>query len=120
MGQYYLIVNIDKKEYIHPHKFDDGMKLCEFGGSGEGTMFALSALLADGNGRGGGDIHKENILIGSWAGNRIVIAGDYADEGKFMTKKEIKELEKEKNLYDLTLEKYKDISQEILEVIKNA
>ena len=38
MGQYYLIANIDKKEYIHPHKFDDGMKLMEFGQSSTTTL----------------------------------------------------------------------------------
>ncbi len=31
MGQYYYIVNIDKHEYLHPHKFNDGLKLLEAG-----------------------------------------------------------------------------------------
>jgi len=109
MGQYYYIVNIDKHEYLHPHKFDDGLKLLEFGCSAYGVMTALAILLADGNGRGGGDIcitglvsdlgelkphqrvdHKfENNgkpyetrvpkSAGRWASDRIVITGDYAD-----------------------------------------
>jgi hypothetical protein len=85
VGQYYLVVNIDKKEYLHPHKFKDGLKLLEFGSSGSGTMCGLAILLADGNGRGGGDLISEDPIIGSWAGDRIVIAGDYADEGKFLS-----------------------------------
>jgi len=109
MGQYYYIVNIDKHEHLHPHKFDDGLKLLEFGCSAYGVMTALAILLADGNGRGGGDIcisgpvselgepkphqlvdHRYDIdgkpyetrvpkSAGRWAGDRIVITGDYAD-----------------------------------------
>ena len=84
MGQYYLIVNLDKKQFIHPHKFGDGLKLLEFGASGEGTMTGLAILLADGNNRGGGDLRSDDKIIGSWAGDRIVITGDYADKGRFI------------------------------------
>jgi hypothetical protein len=83
MGQYYLIVNLDKKEYLRPHAFGDGAKLLEFGASANGAMTGLSILLADGNGRGGGDLHSKNPIIGSWAGDRIVITGDYADPNLF-------------------------------------
>lgn len=86
MGQYYRIVNLDKKEWLNPHRFGDGAKLLEFGDSATGTMLGLAVLLADGNGRGGGDLDERNDdagLIGSWAGDRIVIAGDYADEGRY-------------------------------------
>ena len=38
MGQYYTIVNIDKKEFITPSKFGDGLKLLEFGSSANGTI----------------------------------------------------------------------------------
>jgi len=100
MGQYYVIVNLDKKQYIHPHKFGDGMKLLEFADSTPGTMTALAVLLADGNGRGGGDLDSENLIIGSWAGDRIVIAGDYADPGKFVPK------DMKKKLFERNLEGY--------------
>lgn len=85
MGQYYLICNLDKRQYFYSHAFGDGLKLMEFGLSGGGMMAGLAILLADGNGRGGGDIDNEveNPVIGSWAGDRIVIAGDYADPGKW-------------------------------------
>ena len=87
MGQYYLLVNVDKKEFLHPHKLGDGLKLMEFGNSSDGTMLALALLLADGCGRGGGDYHAKKgskpdlALIGRWKNDRIVIAGDYADIG---------------------------------------
>lgn len=83
MGQYYVIANLDKKQYLHPHRFGDGLKLLEFGASGQGTMTGLAILLASGNGRGGGDLHSEDPIIGSWAGDRIVVTGDYADPGLF-------------------------------------
>ncbi len=83
MGQYYKIVNLTKKQYLHPHRFGDGLKLMEFSMSASGVMAGLAILLADGNGRGSGDLHSDNPIIGSWAGDRIVIAGDYADEGKW-------------------------------------
>jgi len=25
MGQYYYVVNVDKKEFLYPHKFGDGI-----------------------------------------------------------------------------------------------
>ena len=80
MGQYHKIVNMDKKQFLQPHKFDDGLKLMEFGCSSDGTMTALAVLLAcacKGGARGGGDIHSADPLVGSWAGDRIAIVGDY-------------------------------------------
>lgn len=84
MGQYYLTVNLDKRQYLHPHRFGDGLKLLEFGSSGDGTMTGLAILLAEGNGRGGGDLRSGHPIIGSWAGDRIVIAGDYSDPLKYL------------------------------------
>lgn len=84
MGQYYKAVNLDKKEFLSPHDCGNGAKLMEFGLSGMSMMSCVSILLADGNGRGGGDLHSKNPIIGSWAGDRIVITGDYADNGKFI------------------------------------
>jgi len=84
MGQYYYVVNLDKREYLYPHKFGDGLKLCEFGASGCGTMLGLAVLLSNGNGGGGGDIDSDDEIIGSWAGDRIVLAGDYGDCGRFI------------------------------------
>jgi len=81
MGQYYVVVNLTKKQYLYPHRFNEGVKLLEFGASGGGTMTGLAILLANSNNRGGGDLRSDNPIIGSWAGDRIVIAGDYAKAG---------------------------------------
>jgi len=86
MGQYYKAVNLDKKEYIEPHSFGDGAKLMEFGCGGPGMMTGMAVLMSAGNGAGGGDLigneHTQkdvDAIAGRWAGDRIVIAGGYAD-----------------------------------------
>ena len=65
MGQYYKIVNVKKKQYLTPHTFGDGAKLMEFGMSANGVLAGLAILLADGNGRGGGDLNSDNPIVGS-------------------------------------------------------
>ena len=110
MGQYYKIVNIKKKQYITPHTFGDGSKLMEFSMSASGVLAGLAILLADGNGRGGGDLHSTNDIVGSWAGDNIVITGDYADEGKF-----VKEVDK--NLYNVATIEGEDISVKVLKAL---
>jgi len=120
MGQYYKIVNIDKQQYLSTYAFNEGAKLLEFGCSSEGTLTALAVLLADGNGRGGGDLHSDNPIIGSWSGDRIVVAGDYADEGKFLKSEEVMKyamLQGESqvtNLYGYAVEYFEDISGKVL------
>lgn len=109
MGQYFKVVNTTKEQVITPHKFGNGAKLMEFSSDGMSVMQALAILLADGNNRGGGDLRSEREIIGSWAGDNIVITGDYADEGKFCDNPT-------KNLYAVS-ERFKDVSFEVLEAL---
>lgn len=81
MGQYYVVANLDKKQYLNPHRFGEGIKLLEFGADAGGTMTGLAILLASSNGRGGGDLRSDSPVVGTWAGDRIVIGGDYAEPG---------------------------------------
>lgn len=82
MGQYHYLINLDKKQFVHPHQIGNGLKLHEQVGWPYSTSTALAMLLAassrDG-GRGGGDFHAPHPLIGSWAGDRIAFVGDYAE-----------------------------------------
>lgn len=127
MGQYYMVVNTTKRQYIHPHHMMEGLKLLEFGTSSHGTMTGLAILLASGNGRGGGDLHSNNPIIGSWAGDRIVVAGDYADSGKHVPRadlREFKEIIKDQKkaekfgtscaLYNVAQALFTDISEDVL------
>jgi len=86
MGQYFMPVNYDKKQFLHPHKFGDGLKATEFIG-GRGTMSALGFLLASPLDQSGDFSMPDDMqmpydseqLAGSWAGDRIEILGDYHD-----------------------------------------
>ena len=106
MGQYHYVCNLDKHEFLHPHKFGSGLKLMEFGCESVGVPTGLVLLLAASNGptgRGGGDWHPwlggpgyegrevkvdaataerlSREIPGRWAGDRIAIIGDYAETG---------------------------------------
>ena len=118
MGQYYLLVNLTTGEYLAPHHVGAGAKLMEIAYSTEGLMTALTVLIASGNGRGGGDIQTEHPLVGSWAGHRVVLAGDNDDPGKFC--KEFSEAvgvahaeDEPPTLYDFALAEGKNISAEV-------
>jgi hypothetical protein len=80
MGQYHKVYNLDKKEYIHGHRIDLGLKLMEQCGFEGSTADAVWLLLANSNGRGGGDAIPHR-LIGRWAGDRLLVQGDYAEIG---------------------------------------
>lgn len=109
MGQYWTVVNLDKKECIHPHKLGCGLKLWEQLANHPGTGAALIILCAaQREPRGGGDLDMDENwhgpertfpehncgpgpmpdnydviamrTIGRWAGERIAIVGDYAKD----------------------------------------
>jgi len=91
MGQYWIPANLDKREFINPHKLGCGLKLCEMLGTSPGVGTALIVLTAAmPTRRGGGDLHLPapgaygkiaKRTIGRWAGDRIAIVGDYAEAG---------------------------------------
>jgi hypothetical protein len=130
MGQYHITINLDKREYIFPHKIGLGLKLMEQCGFRGSTGDILFLLLACSNGRGGGDCQTEHEnLIGRWAGDRIVVAGDYCkpddvpginieeihhnlcSDPKYLTPEGLAEMEKRGE----TL--FKDISDELIPLI---
>jgi len=97
MGQYYLIVNLDKKEYINPHGVGCGIKAWEICAGDVARL--LPFLLRRSDNWGGGDPRDEYKYDGHWAGDRIVMIGDYDSSG----------------LYNEVYEKYKDITLEVAE-----
>lgn len=105
MGQYWLAVNLDKKEFVDPHKLGTGLKLWEQLANHPGTGAALLVLTAAmPQVRGGGDFDLDTNwhgpereasapgpmpeayptiakrTIGRWAGDRIALVGDYAED----------------------------------------
>jgi len=85
MGQYFVIVNLDKREFIHPHKLASGLKFWEILAS-QTAPRALAFLLRQSNEGGGGDIAESSednkkLFCGSWRADRIAIIGDYDKSG---------------------------------------
>jgi len=67
MGQYYKPINMDKKQFVYSHTYNNGLKLMEHSWVGNAFVNVVENLIAEG---------------GAWHGDRIVWAGDYADEEK--------------------------------------
>jgi len=104
MGQYHQLYNLTKKERVHARKIENGAKLLEQVGHEKSTATALFLLVANSNGRGGGDA-KAHPLIGHWAGDEIVVQGDYAEPfDPAYTDPD-------------TLEKFTDISAQVLDLL---
>lgn len=106
MGQYWIPANLDKKEFINPHRLGSGLKLWEQLANPPGVGAALIILCAAmPEKRGGGDFDLDENwhgpertsgaepgpmpepypaiaakTIGRWAGDRIALVGDYAED----------------------------------------
>lgn len=79
MGQYHVLVNVDKKETVSPHHLGLGLKQWEHLGEFNGTLAdALYVLTMTSPARGGGDLPETNIS-GRWAGDRCFVFGDYTE-----------------------------------------
>ena len=95
MGQYFKVVNLDKKEYLNPGSFGAGAKLGE---NWETLNEALNNLLAQ-------RFHPEHgwerdAYLGRWAGDRITIIGDADASGIYQ---------------QLNSKEYMDISKAVVE-----
>ena len=110
MGQYFLVVNLDKKQYLSPHSLADGAKLLELE---KGTPVAFFVLAS----QGAPDLGS---VAGRWAGDRIVVAGDWGEEEHLLPAAEVRAFRKKHpgepaNVYGVASALYKDVSFEVLE-----
>lgn len=96
MGQYFRAVNLDKEEYVCPWKIGGGAKLWEWCVNAQAGIFPF--LLRKSNEGGGGDIDKEYKTAGCWAGDRVVLIGDYDESG----------------LWEKAEQEYENISRELV------
>ena len=111
MGQYFKAVNEDKKEVVCPWCLGGGAKLWEWAANPYGAIFTL--LLRKSDEGGGGDFygyHKGcdeggpircpvSSIAGRWAGDRVMLVGDY--DGSDIWKR---------------LPQYQNITRELVEV----
>lgn len=81
MGQYHHLVNIDKKEVVNPHGLGLGLKQYEHTAvnSGGSLADAMYILMMTSPARGGGDFPQTDIS-GRWAGDRVLVLGDYTED----------------------------------------
>jgi hypothetical protein len=83
MGQYFQAVNLDKREFVCPWCVGEVAKLWEWAANPHGALFTL--LLRKSTEGGGGDFHgvtyeqNPQAIVGRWAGDRVVLCGDYDD-----------------------------------------
>ena len=84
MGQYHILVNVDKREMVEPWDLALGSKQWEHTGD---FRYPLVGSLADAMyiltmtspNRGGGDL-PQTTISGNWAGDRVMIVGDYTED----------------------------------------
>src|SRR5690349_20379645 len=79
MGQYHHPVCIEAEEGLSPHSMDAGLKEGEQGFSRPSTPNAIVALVCARGGNMPADC-SQSPLIGRWAGKRVLIQGDYAED----------------------------------------
>ena len=80
MGQYFVVANTTKKEFLHPHKFGSGLKFLEFTLDGFSVMSGLAHLLAQSS---DGVAIDDATVTGRWIGDHVIIVGDYDTSGVF-------------------------------------
>ena len=80
MGQYHHPVCIEAEEGLDPAGMDSGLKESEQGFNRPSTPNAIVALVCARGGNMPADC-SQSPLIGRWGGKRVLIQGDYAEDG---------------------------------------
>ena len=80
MGQYHHPVCIEAEEGLNPYTFGLGAKEGEQGFSRPGTPNAMVALICARGGNMPADC-SQSPFVGRWAGKRVLVQGDYAEDG---------------------------------------
>ena len=79
MGQYHIPVCPDLAEAFMPHDVGCGLKAAEQLFTRPGTCAALVALVSARGGNLPADL-SHSPLVGRWAGKRVLVQGDYAED----------------------------------------
>lgn len=76
MGQYHKVLNLDKHEVVDPYGLGLGAKQYEQTGVEASLSDAIYLLVMTSPNRGGGDWPLTDVS-GRWAGDRVIVLGDY-------------------------------------------
>lgn len=104
MGQYHILVNLDKREIVNPHNIGLGLKQYEHTGIEGSLSDAMYLLVMSSPASGGGDFPEIEGMSGRWCGDRVVVLGDYTLPNA------IPGVEDANALYDIASRAYTDIS----------
>ena len=140
MGQYWYCVNLERKEFVDPHKLGCGLKLWEQLANHPSTGTALIILTAVmPESRGGGDLSLDpghditsaleeysvvaKRTIGRWAGQKIALVGDYAENSDLPEEFEAESIYDKCSSYEdadseKIEDKFTDISDDVCRVIE--
>ena len=111
MGQYHILVNYDKKEVVETYGLGLGAKQVEQLGAFKGTIAdAMYLLVMTSPARGGGDLPLTSVS-GRWAGDRVMIVGDYTEDS------DVPSIPNASTLYGGD---YADITNEVADALKVA
>ena len=116
MGQYHLVVNLDKQEFLNPWDLNWGAKQKEHTGFAGSAGDAIYLLTMTSPNRGGGDYDQYDGVSGRWAGDRVVVLGDYTEphEDRDLGYKG------EGSLYRRVMDSYENISATVSFALKDA
>lgn len=110
MGQYFIVVNVDKQQFFNPAVLGEANKL---GGviRNKRTTWATSLLVT-----WTAEVNRPSDLLGFWHGDKLYLAGDSepADTAALQTSTPT---EPERNLYQLAFATYTDISYELIALL---
>lgn len=118
MGQYHIIANLDKQEVIVPWDLNWGAKQKEHTGFAGSAGDAIYLLTQTSPNRGGGDYDFYEGVSGRWAGDRVVVLGDYTEpeEDKALGF----DLHSQTSLYRKAFDEFENISGIIKPVLEQA
>ena len=80
MGQYHILVNLDKQEWVDPLGLGLGLKQYEQTGCEASLSDAMYLLMMSSPASGGGDFKMVEGVNGRWCGDKVVVVGDYTPE----------------------------------------
>lgn len=102
MGQYFLVVNTDKKQFIDAWKFGEGVAGLQAVSGYHAQAVALLTCRMD-------QVRDTaNTLLGSWSGDQVFAAAEYASTNQNGA---------EQNLYKTARSEFEDISYKALAML---
>lgn len=115
MGQYHILVNVDKQETVIPHGLGLGLKQWEHSFRQGSLPQVLYVLLATSPARGGGDLktpHNADEVWGRWCGDRVLVLGDYTQDS------DVPSIPNVGDLYGYACDEFTDITDLLIPLLE--